>query len=464
MSISVDLLQVLKAKLSETSNTTSKWSLYSLSVKLSDLDSDHPFHPCIVSIGIAHYGNPRVIHMQPQKWVYMNSLLSRTHLSSSTNVVSAAIDETKNALLESCVDAISDLEDEARRYFGGAAEGLDSPSLLEVLILDGCFILELLIRYFSLFESNITQENGLFKPVEDLDLNEDPILMFSWIRAAVRRDLVLLENQIPYMVLQKLFEMVTGRDTSLPHDFLVPMVIEFFHSSYLDKPPVPVIERGLHRSHLLNLLLNLYRPTAEREMLDPPRRPTSARRTFLLNATSLAQVGVKFKNQTHASSLLDIRFSMGVFEIPTLHISKWSDSYFRNFIAFERCCPDRKPYMASYLELMSRLITGPEDVQLLERRGILINDLGSDEEIIVMFNRIGRQFDQPDYFYYQELYDLVDSSYNTMWNLYKSQLQYQYFRSPWAVISMLTAMLLVFCTLIQTVYTTLYYYQGIPRR
>ncbi|KAK9681945.1 hypothetical protein RND81_10G038800 [Saponaria officinalis] len=337
---------------------------------MSELHSDNRFRPCIVSIGITHSPDPTVVHMQAHKWVYMNSLLSRTFSTCPS----------------SCVDAITDLDDESRHYFGSAALGVDTLWLLKLLILDGCFILELLIQYYS-----------------------------------------------------KLFNVVTGRDTSLPHDLLAQMVTVFFQPSYLDKPRVPVIERKLHRAHLLNLLLNMYRPTTEVDVVAPPRRLSATKRTFLLNATSLDQVGVKFKSHAKTSSLLDIKFKEGIFEIPTLHISKWTDSFFRNMIAFERCCTDRKPYAAS--------------------RGILVNDLRSDYEILVMFNRIGRQFGQPEYFYYQEMCDLVDSSYNKMWFMYKSQLEPRYFRSPMAMISIICAAVLVTSTVLHTVNTVLGYYK-----
>jgi hypothetical protein len=60
-----------------------------------------------------------------------------------------------------------------------------------MLLLDGCFITELFRKYNSM----------------DLRYVHDPILQLGWMFSSLERDPILFENQIPFFVLTKLFEM-----------------------------------------------------------------------------------------------------------------------------------------------------------------------------------------------------------------------------------------------------------------
>ncbi|XP_048498770.1 UPF0481 protein At3g47200 [Beta vulgaris subsp. vulgaris] len=459
-----NMVQDISRTLNGISNATAKRKdLYHLSARMSNpTETRGPFAPIIVSIGCR---DGYTSHMEEHKWGYMKSLLSRT--PGPTNLTATAGTQ-ENFLLNAFVVVIRGLQNDLDLWF--ADYNVRVSRIIEHLLVDGCFILELMIRYYTVFklhQRSDYQDHPLFKSAEDQ--NEDPIFKFDWILSAVRTDVALLENQMPFIVLQKLFEVITGRDSNLPHDFLLDLVTHFFQPVHQQAdPPALVMAPTLHRAHLLNIILNIFRPTTEPEASADIssssnrvyRLQSTPRKTFLQSATSLAQVGVKLIPGS-TGNLLDIQFPgrQGAFEIPPLHITAWTETYFRNLLAFERCCPDRKPYVASYLFLMNRLINETDDVRLLERRGILVNDLGSDKDILDMLKNIGRQIDVQDQFHYQDICDYVDSSYNTMWNQYKKQLQNEYFRSPWVVVSINAAVFVMAVTLIQTIYLILIYYR-----
>ncbi|KAK2974714.1 hypothetical protein RJ640_007141 [Escallonia rubra] len=78
------------------------------------------------------------------------------------------------------------------------------------------------------------------------------------------------------------------------------------------------------------------------------------------------------------------------FEIPKLLISDTTETFLRNLIAFEQCCPDiERLYITSYAYLMDTLIDSKEDVHLLENAGVIENYLGSDEAAFDLFNNLG---------------------------------------------------------------------------
>ncbi|CAN1835957.1 UPF0481 protein At3g47200 [Linum perenne] len=69
-----------------------------------------------------------------------------------------------------------------RASYSERFDKLSDTKLAEIMLLDGCFILELFLRYSN----------------SDLRLESDPIFTTSWMVLTLQRDLILLENQIPF--------------------------------------------------------------------------------------------------------------------------------------------------------------------------------------------------------------------------------------------------------------------------
>ncbi|XXG86948.1 hypothetical protein AAC387_Pa11g1754 [Persea americana] len=57
------------------------------------------------------------------------------------------------------------------------------------------------------------------------------------------------------------------------------------------------------------------------------------------SATELQEAGVEFKRKKSASSFFDLTFEHGLMEMPRLWVSGYTNTRFRNFIAFEQCFP-----------------------------------------------------------------------------------------------------------------------------
>jgi hypothetical protein len=93
-----------------------------------------------------------------------------------------------------------------------------------MLLLNGCFITELFRKYNSIYLRDA----------------HDPILQFGWMFSSLKRDPILFENQIPFFVLTKLFEM-----TKVPNqqDNLINLAMFFFQYRLLPFPsPYPRIK------------------------------------------------------------------------------------------------------------------------------------------------------------------------------------------------------------------------------
>ncbi|RXH81567.1 hypothetical protein DVH24_034988 [Malus domestica] len=90
------------------------------------------YNPHIVSIGPYHRGEPRLKMIEEHKWKYLGSLLART--------------EPKGLTLKDYLKALEPLEQKARECYSENIN-LSTDEFLEMLVLDGCFIIELFRKF-----------------------------------------------------------------------------------------------------------------------------------------------------------------------------------------------------------------------------------------------------------------------------------------------------------------------------
>ncbi|KAK9141660.1 hypothetical protein Syun_011060 [Stephania yunnanensis] len=167
----------------------------------------------------------------------------------------------------------------------------------------------------------------------------------------------------------------------------------------------------------------------------------------------LREAGVKFKAAPPGTHLLDIKFQNKTLEIPTIQVEDQTEPLFRNMIAYEQCYGEMS-YMVDYFFVLNDLISSPSDVALLERKGIIINWLGDEEEVSSMVNKMVKNayFTGED-FQYKALYKQLNDHYHTPWHRRQAKLKHDYFNSPWSLIAFLAAFAVLICTFIQTVCT-----------
>ncbi|KAI9383857.1 hypothetical protein POPTR_013G146600v4 [Populus trichocarpa] len=265
-----------------------------------------------------------------------------------------------------------------------------------------------------------------------------------------RRDLALLENQIPFFVLERLYSQVVESSTigqSLPS--LPELALGFFKSVlYINDENLRIIRRPY--PHVLDLIHKCCSP-----------QPSSGSSNIgewvsTQPATSLNEAGIVFRKGT-TRTLFDLTFRNGALEIPPLLIHDSTVSLFQNLIAYEQLSRCTEKYFTSYFALMSRLVYDRRDAELLESKGIIQNDTSGWKDISVLFNDMRKQVAVQD-FYYANLCQNLNSNFRTRPAFYKATLRKTYFRSPWTTASVMAACVLLSLAVIQTVYTVLSYY------
>ncbi|CAL9014811.1 unnamed protein product [Prunus brigantina] len=281
-------------------------------------------------------------------------------------------------------------------------------------------------------------------------------------------DLLLLENQLPWFVLERLYNL-TANNTNQTSASLIKLGINFFSQAVTDErildPNFP-----FEIFHILDLIRIVIvvpfkdlefqkkedRVEEQEEKKNEPELPQR-----IPNATTLSEAGVQFrrsKNTPDCIMNIEFNFKNGVFTIPPLGIDEKTGPLFRNLIAFEQCHHSRLHKITSYAVLMDNLIDTSKDVDLLREKIILVNWL-SPEDAAQFFNELYNDTTVIG-FYYGSLCKDVNKYYNTYqntwmgtWNKWMEILRRDYLSTPWKVISFIAAVILLLLTLLQTIYT-----------
>lgn len=438
------------------------------------------YDPQIIAIGPFHHNDDALKSMEPLKWRYLWRLLRRS---------------PERNKLQNYINRVNEVKSKARSYYSEPVEPDDS-AFVEMMVLDGCFLLEFLVNAY-------TGDN-------ERRLGDD----VRWNLPLLRSDLLLLENQIPFPVLQLLFDSsdipilagLHGEGTSVT---LMNLVVSYITRNKLETLPEAVSGSLGSVHHLLHVLHASIRPTDSNGPPGGGRRccghaavstikrmesiaaapflwllscflncqmplnccgscrcrseeaPSRAPR-WIPTATHLRDSGVKFRRRKDAASFLDVRFDKeaGIMEIPMLPIQEATISQFRNLIAFEQCCPASGSYFTSHATLMNSLIDTAADVAVLKDKHIVESKLGQDQEVAELFNNLcrGAYLDYEEHHHRELLRDVMAYS-NIERHKWRAGLMRDYFANPWAIISLFAAVLLLCLTMTQTFYAVFAYHR-----
>ncbi|XP_039128314.1 UPF0481 protein At3g47200-like [Dioscorea cayenensis subsp. rotundata] len=314
----------------------------------------------------------------------------------------------------------------------------------------------------------------------------------------IRSDLLLLENQIPFFILQALFDSTVIPGISLENKDERPLItlpdLVFIYITNARKDTAPNIEihHLLHLFHislmpntgpkepkpfsylalllylfmmfkrfisyvfigLLSLILCCFRRSRP---LAVKKKSQRAPRT-IPSVTELQEAGIMFKRREDAICYLDVKFENSIMEIPQLSIQATTISEFRNLIAFEQCCPGSGSHFTSYAIFMDNLINTHIDVAVLQDCGIIESKLGSYKDVAIFFNQLckGGYLEYEKHYLVQVFKDVRNfcSSDRHRW---RAMLVHDYFSNPWAIISFIAAVVLLGLTIVQTVFSILAY-------
>ncbi|XP_030534253.1 UPF0481 protein At3g47200-like [Rhodamnia argentea] len=388
--------------------------------------NEEAYTPQVISIGPFHRDKTVLQPREEIKMKYLKGFLSRI-----------------KADLLACTRMIKELEDRIRQcYQENLTQGSDE--LVEIILVDAVFVVEVFIRNHW---------------PEHRDEN-DEIFSKQWMKNGVFHDVLLLENQVPFFVLEELYNLTTLRTTVTFFKLSYEYFKDVLHGHELAGTRIQV-------RHLVDYVRALQLPSFPRDKSSKQAKKFELTRS----AKELQEAGVKFRQAEGTSSVLDVVFRDGTLEMSHLIVHEWTEVYFRNMIAYEQCHHDYK-YISSYAILMDSLIDTPDDIDILTHCGILENQLKSTDDVASLFNSLYKEtMRESSQFFYSSQCESLNAYSRTWWHqcmaaCYRSRviLKRDYFSNPWSGISVVVAVVLLVLTVVQTACSLMDTYSGDARR
>lgn len=259
-----------------------------------------------------------------------------------------------------------------QRYDAQECHFADPKELVEMMVFDGCFIIEVIIKYWM----GKTRE---YLPPLDIDF--------------VESDLILFENQIPFFVLEELFRITVVPELATEgggRELLKNLALFYLTRGAAKQLPEGYNGPIYHLLHLLHISLCVP-PQVPSPLVFMPRktkllwrvmrrRSRAAPVSWLLwkvmpPARELQRLGVRFKlKMTHQFANVTFDDRNGTLEIPPLSCSQFHRRLASNLVAMEleQSWPSTERHFCSYAMFLKELITTEEDVAMLVDRRILV--------------------------------------------------------------------------------------------
>ncbi|XP_057743263.1 UPF0481 protein At3g47200-like [Arachis stenosperma] len=354
---------------------------------------EESYKPKVVSIGPLHRGATRqILLMEEPKLRYMRELLDRSG-SDQTNTNNRSGKTTKNAAstLENLGNDILKLDNVVRASYGGNME-LSPHDLAKIMMVDGCFLLELLHKL------------GQYRDLQQ-NFSRDPFLETTKAIKCVLNDISMLENQIPFVVLKTLYKNlfpVNHRGVGEDHRVANLMRKAFGYDSQDQSGFAHLLEL----MHLSTIGENSPETSRLREARPELKRCatrlqaagitiTAATSNNVLNGNPSGNVNPNVNaNYDELVDIFDFNISFNKDEkelkIPPLHIKETTEVRWRNLIAWEQSRIWVRGKYTSYAFFFKSLICCEHDLDLLQKKGVIVNNMPkkSKKELMTMFRTI----------------------------------------------------------------------------
>ncbi|XP_030936647.1 UPF0481 protein At3g47200-like [Quercus lobata] len=427
---------------------------------------EQAFTPLLISIGPIHHSNVKLQNMKKCKAQFSKCFIQRAN--------------TTSELLEGIIRV---KEEEIRSYYAETiVSSISSNDFVTMIVEDGMFILEYFLR-----QSN-----------PHLEENDANAMIAQWMRPILKFDLVLLENQLPFFVLETLFKQANfPAELGLKPLSLRELAFKFFECYNFQMMDLEEFNADIE--HFTDLVRLFYLKASERL---PDRKVGGVKLSY--SATQLHEAGVKLKgvkfietigyfadsrfgrdgrNVRHVGlrrwfldlrflprgvvywlrrdvmrkirpprCFLEIRFNNGVLEIPCITLNDERIRLIRNIIALEQSLYAGHAYVTDFFVILDFLIDNSKDVDLLCDKGILVNYLGDSNAMALAINSLNTKilwdFMNPKY---SEICEGLNAFYKKHWHRWRATLWRQYFSTPWRAASTSAAIILLVLTAIQTI-------------
>ncbi|EEE69410.1 hypothetical protein OsJ_28777 [Oryza sativa Japonica Group] len=402
---------------------------------------DSQYTPQVVLVGAYHH-KPLDSTDQLAKWTALRRVLPDDG-------------EQRASTLRRCLEAIAGVEDEARSYYeDGAKTWRENQMFVQMLLLDAWFVLDI----FNVGGEAAAAVGSRGGSAVDYIF-------------AVRDVFYLLENQIPFFILEKVYELVRVGNSGQDQD-------QRTQTCTSPPPPQPpgataiagggpsssstVVVDGFLR-HLRSLLQDQGYSNVEVDITST--RPCARAPPFTGGAgrRSTNAAGVRFKKRALGAAAGDARCVLDVelrrlttLHVPTLTVDNNTWRVLRNLMALEQNNPHLGSHVTAYCLFVSQLAGTASDVALLARKGVVVHFMATDEDVADGFAGLCRgvalDVDDARRNYLQPTWERMERWYSSRPVNWMALLRRRHLSNPLVAIALLAAITGLVCEVVQAVY------------
>ncbi|GLJ47701.1 hypothetical protein SUGI_1007380 [Cryptomeria japonica] len=425
------------------------------------------YDPLVVFLGPFH-------HKKDQQMTVMDEY--------KLQAVDRTVERIPNMTREHLVDKVKELHEEIRDCYEDSANEWDDNALVSMMTMDACFILEFL-------QMDMPNSSLVFHSHRANSIKRGEILM----------DILKLENQIPLCILKKILKLELKDPVAFLADTLNRCMGCYFQgypfkeNKHNEDLIAKFIKGGAF--HLLDLSrqviadflsdsnsgckadnpikscaciatpngVGCFRGASWEHIIRGLRGSAAVDGSMMPSAEKLEEAGIKLKQSTGGKVHFKRRFlRSSTLYLPQIIVDDNTEIFLRNLIALEECQMQENYKITRVISLnlyrMDCLIDSREDVGLFRKARIIKNYLGSDKQVAKMFNAlcvgITEEHDLKD------VLTEVHEHYDSKLKVWMSEFRKEHCSSPWYIISLVAAVILVVLTLLQTIYTMESYFKS----
>ncbi|XP_076906666.1 UPF0481 protein At3g47200-like [Bidens hawaiensis] len=408
--LAAELEQKLNAELPK--HITNGASIYRVPERLRSV-KPKAYEPNIVSIGPYHHGAAHLQAMENTKWTFFHGLFNPN--------------KRNRPDLNAVLNELKEMEPQARSCYSEDLK-IDSKQFINMMLIDSSFIIQLL-----------------------RETSKKSVHIQRWMLPVLQRDLIMLENQLPVFVLNKVYDLTCGSCTceAKENNFdLKELAFQYFEPMiYKDLDTTENSASGVEGSHFLELFRASICPTKVVQNKFLVKGPHMFR-----SVTDLKESGVKIKKAENCQPL-DVSFKKGVLKIAPVSMDDYRFTLFRNMVAFEQCHFACRPHVTAYVFFLDRLINSAEDIKLLHYSGVMQHTLGGNKHAARLVNKLCKEVaGAADDSYLRDVLWKINCYCNDGWNQKRAKLKHEYFYNVWVSITTMAAVLIIYLTVFQTVW------------
>nr|CAD1834759.1 unnamed protein product [Ananas comosus var. bracteatus] len=266
------------------------------------------------------------------------------------------------------------------------------------------------------------------------------------IREDTVRDLLfLLDNQIPFFVIEEIHKLAVGEGETT--ETLKKNIAKYVEGVLHHYPKAIEIPRSVRMTFTICCTCAI----CSFDLVKSLRSATA------IEQRRTKQCGTEQCNTAKQESSSD----NGTMEIPHLSIDGKTESIFSNLLLFEQGCSHTGRYINAYVAFMSQLLSDADDVKLLARENI-VQILNHEEEALNIFRRLNGLaiVDRcgKDY-YLTSTFQSVEAHYRCRFNWWMAWLKHNHLTNPCVAVAALLGLTALLCTIIQQLLSILAHFK-----